>query len=135
MGIEPFLVASSLVAIVAQRLIRFLCQVCREPYTPIEDELKKIGIDKSIIPNGKLYRSKGCGVCLDTGYSGRTGIFEILVMNDDVRNLTLTTTDSTTIKRKAIEHGMTTLKMDGANKILRGLTSVDEVLRVAEENE
>ncbi len=135
MGIEPFLVASSLVAIVAQRLIRFLCQVCREPYTPIEDELKKIGIDKSIIPNGKLYRSKGCGVCLETGYSGRTGIFEILVMNDDVRNLTLTTTDSTTIKRKAIEHGMTTLKMDGANKILRGLTSVDEVLRVAEENE
>lgn len=135
MGIEPFLVASSLVAIVAQRLIRFLCQVCREPYTPIEDELKKIGIDKSIIPNGKLYRSKGCGVCLDTGYSGRTGVFEILVMNDDVRNLTLTTTDSTTIKRKAIEHGMTTLKIDGANKILRGLTSVDEVLRVAEENE
>ena len=135
MGIEPFLVASSLVAIVAQRLIRFLCQICREPYTPIEDELKKIGIDKSIIPNGKLYRSKGCSICLDTGYSGRTGIFEILVMNDDVRNLTLTTTDSTTIKRKAIEHGMTTLKMDGANKILRGLTSVDEVLRVAEENE
>ena len=135
MGIEPFLVASSLVAIVAQRLIRFLCQVCREPYTPIEDELKKIGIDKSIIPNGKLYRSKGCSICLDTGYSGRTGVFEILVMNDDIRNLTLTTTDSTTIKRKAIEHGMTTLKIDGANKILRGLTSVDEVLRVAEENE
>ena len=135
MGIEPFLVASSLVAVVAQRLIRFLCQVCREPYTPIEDELQRIGIDKSIITNGRLYRSRGCGLCLGTGYSGRTGIFEILVVDDDVRNLTLSTSDSTSIKRKAMEHGMTTLKMDGANKILRGLTSVDEVLRVAEEND
>jgi general secretion pathway protein E len=134
MGIEPFLVASSLIAVVAQRLVRFLCRPCREAYTPVDDELVRIGIDRKSLPGGKLYRAKGCSECIETGYSGRTGIFEILLVDDDIRALTLSGTDSTTIKKKAIEHGMTTLRMDGAEKVLRGLTSIDEVMRVTEED-
>ncbi len=135
MGIEPFLVASSLMAVVAQRLIRFLCRFCKEPYVPIDDELVRIGLDRKSLPGGKLYRAKGCSECLGTGYSGRSGIFEILLIDDDIRSYTLSTTDSGTIKKKALEHAMTTLRMDGAEKILRGLTSIDEVMRVTEEDD
>jgi len=135
MGIEPFLVASSLVAVIAQRLIRLLCRSCKELYTPLDDELTRINIDRSKVPNGKLYRAQGCSECLGTGYSGRIGIFEILVINDEIRALTMSTADSTTIKKKGIESGMTTLRIDGAEKILKGLTSIDEVMRVTEEDE
>jgi general secretion pathway protein E len=135
MGIEPFLVASSLVAIVAQRLIRFLCPSCKELYTPLEDELRRMDIDRREFPKEKLYRAKGCSGCLGMGYSGRSGIFEVLLIDDEIRGLTLSTADSTTIKKKAIEHGMTTLRMDGAQKVLRGLTSIDEVMRVTEDDD
>jgi len=135
MGIEPFLVASSLVAVIAQRLVRFLCRGCREAYEPTDEELRSIDLWRDRIPGGRLYRAKGCEGCLHTGYSGRAGIFEVLLLDDDTRNLTLATSDSNTIKKKGVQKGMTTLKMDGANKILRGLTSIDEVLRVAEEGE
>jgi len=135
MGIEPFLVASSLIAVVAQRLIRYLCLSCREAYTPIHDELKRIGIDRNQIPDGRLFRARGCSKCLDTGFSGRSGIFETLIIDDEIRNLTLSITDSTTIKRKAVERGMSTLKMDGAERVRKGLTSIDEIMRVAEEND
>jgi general secretion pathway protein E len=135
MGIEPFLVASSLIAVVAQRLIRFLCRSCKELYTPLEDELKKIDIDRGELPGGRLYRAKGCSECLNMGYSGRSGIFETLIIDDEIRGLTLSAVDSTTIKKKAIEHGMSTLRMDGAGKVLKGLTSIDEVMRVTEEDE
>lgn len=135
MGIEPFLVASSLMAVVAQRLIRFLCKSCKEPYVPLDDELARICIERKNLPEGNLYRAKGCSDCLGTGYSGRSGIFEILLIDDDIRGYTLSTTDSGTIKKKALEHAMTTLRMDGAEKILRGLTSIDEVMRVTEEDD
>ena len=133
MEIEPFLVASSLMAVIAQRLLRFLCNSCKEPYEPHDDELLKIGIDRKQLHDGILYRARGCDKCFNMGYSGRTGIFEMLLINDDIRNLTLSQVDSTKIKRKAMEHGMTTLRMDGAEKVARGLTSVDEVMRVTEE--
>jgi general secretion pathway protein E len=133
MEIEPFLVASSLMAVIAQRLLRFLCNHCKEPYEPHDDELLKIGIRRSQLHDGVLYRAKGCDKCFNMGYSGRTGIFEMLMIDDDIRNLTLSQVDSTKIKRKAMEHGMTTLRMDGAEKVARGLTSVDEVMRVTEE--
>jgi len=133
MEIEPFLVASSLMAVVAQRLLRFLCKECKEAYDPHEDELLKIGLRREQLVDGVLYRAKGCDKCFDMGYSGRSAIFEMLLIDDDIRNLTLGQVDSTQIKRKAIEHGMTTLRMDGAEKIRRGLTSIDEVMRVTEE--
>ncbi len=133
MDIEPFLVASSMLAIVAQRLVRVLCTSCREKYKPTEEELSRVGISMDDVKDGVLYRSKGCSTCLDTGFSGRLAIFEILIIDDDIRNLTLNTTDSSTIKRKAVENGLTTLRMDGASKVIEGLTSIDEVLRVTEE--
>jgi len=133
MEIEPFLVASSLMAVIAQRLLRFLCNHCKEPYEPHDDELLKIGIRRSQMHDGVLYRARGCDKCFNMEYSGRTGIFEMLMIDDDIRNLTLSQVDSTKIKRKAMEHGMTTLRMDGAEKVARGLTSVDEVMRVTEE--
>ncbi|MEW6144962.1 MAG: type II secretion system ATPase GspE [Thermodesulfobacteriota bacterium] len=133
MEIEPFLVASSLMAVIAQRLLRFLCSSCKEPYEPHDDELLKIGLRRSQLDDGVLYRARGCDKCFNMGYSGRTGIFEMLLIDDDIRNLTLSQVDSTKIKRKAMEHGMTTLRMDGAEKVARGLTSVDEVMRVTEE--
>ncbi len=133
MEIEPFLVASSLMAVIAQRLLRFLCNSCKEPYEPHDDELIKIGLKRNQLHDGILYRAKGCDKCFNMGYSGRTGIFEMLLINDDIRNLTLSQVDSTKIKRKAMEHGMTTLRMDGAEKVAKGLTSVDEVMRVTEE--
>ncbi|MEQ9619145.1 MAG: type II secretion system ATPase GspE [Deltaproteobacteria bacterium] len=133
MEIEPFLVASSLMAVIAQRLLRFLCSHCKEPYEPHDDELLKIGIKRDHLKDGILFRATGCEKCFDMGYSGRTAIFEILLIDDDIRNLTLGHVDSTKIKRKAMEHGMTTLRSDGAEKILQGLTSIDEVMRVTEE--
>lgn len=135
MGIEPFLVSSSLMAVVAQRLVRHLCNICKEEYTPTDEELYKIGIQRSTVLGNKLYRSAGCEQCLDTGFSGRSGIFEILKMDDDIRNLTLQSTDSGTIKKKALERGLTTLRSDGIVKILMGQTSIDEVLRVTEQDE
>jgi len=133
MEIEPFLVASSLMAVIAQRLLRFLCSACKEPYEPHDDELGRIGIRRNSLENGVLYRATGCEKCFNMGYSGRMAIFEMLVINDDIRNLTLSKVDSSQIKRKGLEHGMTTLRMDGADKIIRGLTSVDEVMRVTED--
>jgi len=133
MDIEPFLVASSLLAVVAQRLVRVLCNHCKEKYDPTDEELSRVGISRSELKDGILFRAKGCHECIDTGFSGRLAIFEILLIDDDIRNLTLNTTDSSSIKRKAVDNGLVTLRMDGASKIINGLTSVDEVLRVTEE--
>lgn len=135
MGIEPFLVASSLVAVAAQRLIRHLCNSCKKAYVPLDKELDKIGIERSMLKDGKIFRASGCDECLGTGYSGRSGIFEVLLIDDDIRSLTLSSTDSSTIKKQAIENGMSTLKMDGAKKVLDGSTSIDEIMRVAEEED
>lgn len=132
MEIEPFLVASSLMAVVAQRLLRLLCNSCKESYNPSDEELKKIGLNRADLQDGIVYRAKGCDRCFDMGYTGRSAIFEMLLIDDEIRNLTLGKVDSGQIKRNAIEHGMTTLRMDGAGHVLRGLTSIDEVMRVTE---
>ncbi len=134
MDIEPFLITSSLVAVVAQRLVRVFCKYCKQPYKPTDEELERIGIQRSDIPDGILFRAKGCSNCIETGYSGRTAIFETLIVNDDIRNLTLSTGDSTSIKKLAVDCGMSTLRMNGADKIVKGVTSIDEVLRVTEED-
>jgi len=120
-------------AVVAQRLLRLLCSSCKEPYSPSDEELKKVGITRQELQDGTLYRAKGCDRCFDMGYSGRSAIFEMLLIDDEIRNLTLSHVDSGQIKKKAIEHGMTTLRMDGVSHIIRGLTSIDEVIRVTEE--
>ncbi len=132
MGVEPFLVGSSLVAALAQRLVRVLCKKCREPYTATAEELKEIGVRPPDRPV-KVYRAKGCADCNFTGYRGRVGIFELMLIDDDLRSLVSQNIDSKTIKQAAIRKGMRTLRGDGALKVLQGITSSAEVLRATEE--
>lgn len=130
MGIEPFLVTSSVIAILAQRLVRVICPKCKEEHHPDEQSLAKVGITSEMLQGRKIYRGTGCPACLNTGYSGRTGIFELLIVNEAIQNLILKTSDSNAIKHKAIENGMVTLRQNGAQKVLSGITTIEEVFRV-----
>ena len=132
MGIEPFLISSSVVAIMAQRLVRVLCRRCRQPYTPGQEELQKLGLTGRA--EEPFYRARGCPDCMQTGYRGRTGIYEILLIDDEVRHLILTKTDSASIRNLAVERQrMTALREDGAAKALAGITTTEEVLRVTQQ--
>ena len=130
MGTEPFLVASSVIAIVAQRLVRVLCPRCKEAYEPDPESLVDAGIPRSAVNGKTLYRRKGCNACMNTGYRGRTGIFEIMIMDEGVKKLILKTSDSNQINDEAVRNGMSTLVQDGARKVLEGITTIEEVLRV-----
>ncbi|MCK5688501.1 type II secretion system ATPase GspE [Myxococcota bacterium] len=135
MGVEPFLVASSTIGILAQRLVRTLCAECKEPYRPSEEEVRELGLDTEMVgPDTAFWRGKGCSACLNTGYKGRIGIYELLTPEDSVRQLILQNVDSNTVKQKAREGGMLTLREDGAAKVLMGETSSAEVLRVTAED-
>ncbi len=132
MGVEPFLVGSSLVAVLAQRLVRVLCSECKSAYEATAEELAKIGLkmgDRSV----QLYKPAGCANCNYTGYRGRVGIMELMQIDDDIRGLVSQNIDSKTIKNKAVSKGMQPLRTDGARKVLAGVTSVAEVLRATEE--
>lgn len=131
MGVEPFLVTSSVIAILAQRLVRVICDQCKESYVPDDNDLQNLDINGWEMLRGKpIYRGRGCASCLNTGYQGRAGIFETLIMNDDVRSLILNTSDSRQIKNEAVKHGMVTLGRDGIHKVLEGITTLEEVVRV-----
>ena len=130
MGIEPFLVASSVIAIVAQRLVRVLCPRCKEPYIPDDESLRDIGFKRNVILEYELFRRRGCPACMNTGYRGRTAIFEILVMDESIKKLILRTTDANQINEEGVKRGMETLIQDGARKVLQGITTIEEVLRV-----
>jgi general secretion pathway protein E len=135
MGVEAFLVSSSVLAIIAQRLVRVICKGCREPYRPDTSLVKEMGLDRASDPlfEGFFYRGKGCAACFQTGYRGRSGIYELLAIDDNIRSLVMSGADSSVIRRKAIEQGMTTLFRDGVIKVVKGTTTVDEVLRVTQE--
>ena len=130
MGIEPFLVTSSVIAIIAQRLVRVLCPKCKEPYTPDDESLANLGVDKRRLEEHPVYRKMGCAACMNTGYRGRTAIFEILILDDPIKRLILKTSDSNQISDEAIKRGMTNLLHDGAQKVLDGITTIEEVFRV-----
>ncbi|MFO7611456.1 MAG: ATPase, T2SS/T4P/T4SS family [Clostridia bacterium] len=133
MGVEPYLTASSLIGVVAQRLIRVLCKDCKEEYTISREELLDILPEFPIKPDAKeikLHRAKGCVQCNNTGYKGRMGIYEFLKVSDDIQNLVLRKSSTMDIEKKAIEEGMVTLRADGLNKIKEGYTSIEEFLRV-----
>jgi general secretion pathway protein E len=132
MGIEPFLVASSLIGVLAQRLVRTLCKECKEPHLYTPAELQKIGLRPGI---QGTYREVGCGVCLETGYQGRSGIYEMLLVTDQIRQLVLKNVDAGTIRKTAVSQGMRTLLDDGARKVTLGQTTPEEVLRVAADEE
>ena len=130
MGIEPFLVTSSMIAILAQRLVRVICADCKEEYSPDAESLQSIGISREMLDGKKICRGRGCPSCLDTGFKGRSGMFELMILDEPVRNLILKTSDANAIKQKAVEQGMFTLRQDGAQKVLSGITTIEEVFRV-----
>ena len=163
MEVEPFMVASSMIGILAQRLVRMLCATCKQPYEAMDYELEQLGMDASGIaqrlrrqiqpqyaPRGAEYQppvpldgnrpifyrpppTKTCTVCGGSGYTGRRGIYELLIIDEQVRAAILKHADATAIRRAAVENGMDTMRDDGARKVLAGLTSVDEVLAATQE--
>ncbi|RLA99573.1 MAG: type II secretion system protein GspE [Deltaproteobacteria bacterium] len=132
MGIEPFLVSSAVNAILAQRLVRVICPFCKEEYNPPVFSLKEIGLDDEAISGTKFYRGKGCPECSHTGFRGRMGIYELLILDDEIKSLISRTSDSNDIKREALRKGLVTLRQDGAQKVLEGFTTVEEVIRVTQ---
>ncbi len=133
MKIEPFLISSSVVAIIAQRLVRLICPDCREEFTPTKAELSELSLKREELEGKAIFRGKGCSDCMGTGYRGRTGIYELLLVDDRIRSLILKNSDSNTIKREAIKRGMHTLRIDGSRKVIEGITTIEEVLRVTQE--
>src|SRR5881227_362214 len=124
MGVEAYLVGSSLIGVLAQRLVRVLCKECREAYLPTPEELREVGLTQKQVretSGGMLYKPGACEQCNNTGYRGRSGIYEMMLMDDDLRQLTLKNVDSGTIKRQAVKRGMRTLMDDGAQKAMRGI--------------
>jgi general secretion pathway protein E/type IV pilus assembly protein PilB len=132
MGVEPFLVASTVEGVMAQRLVRKLCPECREEYKPGQEELPEdFPIDNRLDPDLRLFKPRGCEKCRGTGFRGRIGIYELLVTNEEIRQLATQKVSSQLIKQAAIDAGMLTLRADGWRKVLDGITTVDEVLRVS----
>ncbi|MGX9726134.1 MAG: type II secretion system ATPase GspE [Candidatus Electronema sp. VV] len=133
MGVEPFLVSSSVNAVMAQRLVRRICDKCKEPHTPSRESIEQLNLPPEF-HGATLHRGRGCEACLHTGYQGRQGIYELMIFSEEIKSLILTTSDSGQIKRAAqsdAEHPMTTLRQDGLRKVLEGKTTLEEVFRVA----
>ncbi len=134
MGVEPYLVSSSLLGVMAQRLVRRVCQDCRQAYSPAESEIKDIGFTLQAVQGRPFYRpGPGCETCHGKGYRGRSGIHELLVFTDSTRALVMQRADAAAIRRAAVASGMPTLRDDGAEKVLAGLTTVEEGGRVTQE--
>jgi general secretion pathway protein E/type IV pilus assembly protein PilB len=134
MGVEPFLVTSTVEGVMAQRLVRRMCEACREPYVPKGKDIPDDFPLADVMERGiKVYRPRGCRKCRDTGYRGRLGIYELLVANDEIRALASERKPSHVVQKAAVAAGMKTLRGDGWDKVLAGITSVDEVLRVTKE--
>jgi type IV pilus assembly protein PilB len=129
MGVEPFLISSSLMAVLAQRLVRTVCKKCRTPFEPTESQLSMLNLSPHDIGDKVFYYGRGCQNCNDTGYKGRKGIFELLVMNDALRNLVNERAPTVVVRQKAVELGMVTLREDGLRGIFDGETTIEEVLK------
>jgi type II secretory ATPase GspE/PulE/Tfp pilus assembly ATPase PilB-like protein len=134
MGIEPYLISSTVVGVMAQRLVRVICPDCKQPYNPQNgtvswDELQQVA-------NGfvKLYQGAGCEKCLQTGYLGRTSIAELLLVDDRIRNMIVSRQEAHLIKQAAVERGMATLRQDGLYRALAGITTLEEVYRVTQDS-
>jgi general secretion pathway protein E len=134
MGVQDYLVTSAVNAILAQRLVRTLCETCKEPYTPQIEVIERWQLDRySQQDEVTLFRAVGCDSCGQTGYSGRSAILELLVVTDDIRGLILKHADASKLRRQAIADGMIPMRIDGIRKALQGTTTIDEVLRVTPE--
>ena len=130
MGIEPFLSASAVDCVVAQRLARLLCKSCKQPYTPDEETLKTAGITREKDEKLLFYKPVGCGKCKNSGYKGRLGLFEVMKVSEEIEKLYVARASSDEVGRQAVAEGMITLRQDGLKKVKAGLTSLEEILRV-----
>jgi len=133
LGVEPYLISSSVNSVVAQRLVRVLCNDCKEEYRLDESHINALNGAGAKFIGEYVYKPRGCSKCFNTGYAGRQAIFEIMIMDDTLKSLVLQTSDSNQIKAAALRAGMVTLRRDGMIKVLKGITSIDEVLRVTQE--
>ena len=129
MGIEPFLISSAVILILAQRLIRKICMDCREPIKVHPQLLIDLGVSPDEVRSFTIYKGKGCSICNNTGYKGRLGLYEVMPMRDEIKELVLSHASTTEIKKEAIRMGMKTLRQSGILKIKNGLTTIEEVLR------
>jgi type II secretory ATPase GspE/PulE/Tfp pilus assembly ATPase PilB-like protein len=130
--VEPFLISAALIGVMAQRLVRTICPNCREPYEPTKGVMKKWGLEGR--KDVALYRGKGCDFCKGTGFRGRTGLYELMICDDEIREMILTNASQVVLRQKAREKGMKTLSDDGVVKALQGITTLEEVARVCEEH-
>jgi len=137
LGVEPYLASSSLIAIMAQRLVRKVCPDCRQEYKPVPHELRELGladVEISGLTDGShsFYVGAGCDKCFQTGFHGRTGVYELMLINEHIQDMIYKRQSAGTIKKLALNAGLQTLRMDGARKVLAGITTVSEVLRVTQ---
>ncbi len=129
MGVEPFLISSTMVAVLGQRLVRTICKNCRTPFEPTENQLAMLNLSPHDLGDKVFYYGRGCSSCNDTGYKGRKGIFELLVINDAIRTLINERAPTVVIRQKAVELGMVTLREDGLRSIFDGDTTIEEVVK------
>ena len=132
MGVEPFLVATSILGVVGQRLIRRICPKCKKEYAPTPEEFEKLGLKAEEFQNKTVYQAQGCEACMNTGYSGRTCIKELFIVDEEIRQLIIQGADSTKLKKAGLEKGMKTIREDGIQKILEGVTTIQEILRATQ---
>jgi len=133
MGVPAYLVASSVVAVMAQRLVRVVCQKCKEPYTPSEALLQASGMPASMIDSATFLKGSGCANCNGTGFRGRLGIFELMLMSTKLRELAFNEAPMAEIRRTAVTEGMKTLYVDGLQKACKGITTLEEVVGTAKQ--
>jgi general secretion pathway protein E len=139
LGVEPYLVSSSLIAIMAQRLVRRVCPDCRQAYEPTERELRELGLASAVAGlcgqgegDGRFFVGAGCEKCFQTGYRGRTGVYELMLIDEEIQELIYKRESAGVVKKSALNAGLQTLRMDGARKVLAGITTIAEVLRVTQ---
>jgi type IV pilus assembly protein PilB len=135
MGVPAYLVASSVVAVLAQRLVRVVCPKCKQPHQPLDSQIQEAGITPEQLKDATFMKGRGCTNCQKSGYKGRLGIFELMVMNNKIRELAFQGAATTDIRRAAVSTGMTVMFEDGVQKALRGITTLDEVFRVSKKTE
>jgi general secretion pathway protein E len=133
MGVEPFLVSTSLVGIIAQRLVRRICPHCRQPTQATQDQLARLGLEK-IPSQANVYKAVGCDQCYHTGYKGRVGIYELLPIDEDLRSVILKNPDAVSLRQSAMAKGFKPMRYDGLRKILQGVTTIEEVLATTQED-
>jgi general secretion pathway protein E len=132
MGIEPFLITSAVLAIIAQRLVRTVCSNCKRPAEITNEFMKELNVSEKDLENANVIIGGGCEACMETGYYGRTGIYEIMRVNESLKTSILSTSDANVIKQIAVEDGMRTLRQDGSDKVIRGISTTEEILRVTQ---